>query len=156
MSSQYQPVNFNYTDILCIALNTISTLLGNRLNSRRVKPVLKDSVLDPSEELFLKNTLAILLQLRLSDSDPTFFLLEQKKARKNEDPPHLLAKCWLSFLRFPLPPTLARQVLLFLEENVLPNVPSPLLFTGFFLSYLSKGGFNALLSLGGLEAFISF
>jgi hypothetical protein len=137
---------FCYIDILCVTLTTISKLLDERLN-KRVKSNPNDLVTD---ELFLRNCLAFLLQLRLSDKNSTsVFLLSQKKSRKNDDMPHLLAKCWLLFLRFPLPSTVVKQVLLFLEANVLPHVPSPLLFTGFFLTYLSKGGFNALLALGG-------
>lgn len=62
----------------------------------------------------------------------------------------VFTKCWLEYLKLPLPVSVYKQVLTTMHEMILPHLTTPVLLMDFLSSSYNIGGVVSLLSLNGL------
>jgi len=86
------------------------------------------------------------------DSGDKPFLEPPEGLKTEKLSPKVLDTCWLSFLdqKFWFSPEVYKRVLLSMDQDIFPNVSSPLRFADFLTASFNLGGIIGLLALTGL------
>ncbi|KAM8960994.1 nucleolar complex protein 4 homolog [Pelodytes ibericus] len=79
---------------------------------------------------------------------------DEWKAAKLKDHKKVFEKVWMNFLKYRLPVSLYKKVLLILHESILPHMSKPTLMIDFLTAAYDVGGAISLLALNGLFVLI--
>nr|CAG4647854.1 EOG090X04ZD [Moina brachiata]SVE92977.1 EOG090X04ZD [Moina brachiata] len=109
------------------------------------------------DEKFLKNLMQLMEHVTLRSappkgeekpkmfcSDETHFKWNYAQAKK------YFSSVWQAIFKYPLTPSLYKQVLILLPEKVLPHLEKPLLLTDFLMESYAIGGAVSILALHGV------
>ncbi|XP_063970978.1 nucleolar complex protein 4 homolog isoform X1 [Lytechinus pictus] len=115
----------------------MTTLCNNTVN-------LLHTVTMPTDEESINNFLG--MSPDLDEGARITILKEHRKVFTN---------AWLAFLRFPLPTSVYKQILVNMHESVMPHMTTPLLLTDFLTASYDIGGAISLLALNGIFILIN-
>ncbi|XP_030848249.1 nucleolar complex protein 4 homolog isoform X1 [Strongylocentrotus purpuratus] len=115
----------------------MTTLCNNTVN-------LLHTVTMPTDEESINNFLGM-----IPDPDEGGKIMNLKEHRR------VFTNAWLAFLRFPLPNSVYKQILINIHENVMPHMTTPLHLTDFLTASYDIGGAISLLALNGLFILIN-
>ncbi|KAG7223874.1 hypothetical protein INR49_015130 [Caranx melampygus] len=105
-------------------------------------------------------TLMSNISLPSQESDLTNFMVRQEakhedwKAAKLNEHKRVFERMWLGFLKYKLPSSMYKKVLVILHESILPNMSKPALMIDFLTAAYEVGGAISLLALNGLFVLI--
>ncbi|MEQ2269749.1 Nucleolar complex protein 4 [Xenotaenia resolanae] len=94
------------------------------------------------------------------NSELTNFMVKQEakhedwKAAKLNDHKRAFERMWLGFLKYKLPTSMYKKVLVILHESILPHMSKPTLMIDFLTAAYDVGGAISLLALNGLFVLI--
>uniref|UniRef100_A0A8C5QJF1 Nucleolar complex associated 4 homolog n=1 Tax=Leptobrachium leishanense TaxID=445787 RepID=A0A8C5QJF1_9ANUR len=111
--------------------------------------------------IFQNNVFCLISSINMPDDDTlSNFLINQKeiqddwKPAKRKEHKKVFEKVWMNFLKYRLPVSLYKKVLLILHESILPHMVKPTLLIDFLTAAYDVGGAISLLALNGLFVLI--
>ncbi|XP_037548637.1 nucleolar complex protein 4 homolog [Nematolebias whitei] len=133
----------------------MSAICGNvhkvmEINKGAVLPVYQNNVF----------TLMSNINIPSQESEMTNFMVKQKfnhenwKATKLMDHKRAFERMWLGFLKYKLPNSMYKKVLVILHDSILPHMNIPALMIDFLTAAYDVGGAISLLALDGLFVLI--
>ncbi|XP_015253994.1 PREDICTED: nucleolar complex protein 4 homolog [Cyprinodon variegatus] len=105
-------------------------------------------------------TLMSNLNMPSQDSELTNFMVKQEakhedwKAAKLHEHKRAFERMWLGFLKYKLPNSMYKKVLVILHDSILPHMSKPTLMIDFLTAAYDVGGAISLLALNGLFVLI--
>ncbi|XP_076836277.1 nucleolar complex protein 4 homolog isoform X2 [Brachyhypopomus gauderio] len=128
-----------------------------RTNINRVMDQNRQAVLP----IYQNNVFTLLTTINMPSqaSEITNFLLKQKtqedwKAARLKDHKRAFDQMWLIFLKYKLPTSMYKKLLVILHDSILPNMNNPTLMIDFLTAAYDVGGAVSLLALNGLFVLI--
>ncbi|XP_005799747.1 nucleolar complex protein 4 homolog [Xiphophorus maculatus] len=124
------------------------------------------TVMDKSKGVVLpvyqSNVFTLMLNINMpsQDSELTNFMVKQEakhedwKAAKLHDHKRAFERMWLGFLKYKLPNSMYKKVLVILHDSILPHMSKPTLMIDFLTAAYDVGGAISLLALNGLFVLI--
>ncbi|KAG5272901.1 hypothetical protein AALO_G00170550 [Alosa alosa] len=108
--------------------------------------------------IFQNNVFTLLSNINMpsQDSELTNFMVQQGakhndwKAAKFKEHKRVFERTWLMFLKYKLPGSMYKKVLVILHETILPHMSEPTLMIDFLTAAYDIGGAISLLALNGL------
>ncbi|KAM6902144.1 nucleolar complex protein 4 homolog [Xenentodon cancila] len=135
-------------DLRYYVMSSIRENLGKVMDKNKgaVTPVYQDNVF----------TLVSNISMPSQESELTNFMVKQEakhedwKAAKLNDHKRAFERMWLSFLKYKLPNSMYKRVLVILHDSILPHMSKPTLMIDFLTAAYEVGGAVSLLALNGL------
>ncbi|XP_026194727.1 nucleolar complex protein 4 homolog [Anabas testudineus] len=112
--------------------------------------------------IYQNNVFALMSNISMpsQESELSNFMVKQEakhedwKAAKLNEHKRVFEKMWLGFLKYKLPSTMYKKVLVILHDSILPHMSKPTLMIDFLTAAYEVGGAISLLALNGLFVLI--
>uniref|UniRef100_A0A4W5RMJ3 Nucleolar complex associated 4 homolog n=1 Tax=Hucho hucho TaxID=62062 RepID=A0A4W5RMJ3_9TELE len=129
-----------------------------RENVGRVMDKTKGAVMP----IYQNNVFTLLSNINMpsQESELTNYLVKQEakhedwKAAKLKEHKRAFERLWLGFLKYKLPSSMYKKVLVILHDSILPHISNPTLMIDFLTAAYDVGGAISLLALNGLFVLI--
>ncbi|KAL0965403.1 hypothetical protein UPYG_G00280810 [Umbra pygmaea] len=149
--SRYQ----EYLDMEDVRYYTMTFITGNVASvMEKAKGALRP--------IFQNNAFTLLSNINMPkcQTDLTKYLVKQEadledwKAAKLKEHQRVFERSWLGFLKYKLPGSMYKKVLVILHDSILPHISTPTLMMDFLTAAYDVGGAISLLALNGLFVLI--
>nr|XP_019937315.1 PREDICTED: nucleolar complex protein 4 homolog [Paralichthys olivaceus] len=135
-------------DVRYYAMSSIRDCVGKVMdrNKGAVMPVFQNNAF----------TLMSNISIPSQESELTNFMVKQEakhedwKAAKLNEHKRVFERMWLGFLKYKLPSSMYKQILVILHDSILPHMSKPTLMIDFLTAAYDVGGAISLLALNGL------